>query len=544
MTGKRVHTEHPTVTYDDLNGTDQAAVRLAFQQGATRRQVMGWLIASGATIASAGAIATGASNAIAATPKKGGTLRYAASLHGPSDTMDPIIFTSGIDYMRGRLHYNGLLRLSPTLEPEAELAEEFEANQDTTEWTFRLRKGVKWHDGSPLTADDVIYSMKRHLGEESKSNAKGYLTSVDDWVKVDNETVKVTLKYPNADIPALMGIYQFKIVKDGTTDFSNPIGTGPYKMTEFKPGVRSVHVRNEDYWGNVPHIDQVEVFAITDPTARLNAILSGDVHMVVTVDPKTIPQLEASDKADLLSTPSNQWNGICCMKDKAPGNNDDFVLGMKHLPRRERIVKNILKGHGTVGNDHPISTAYPEHCQDLAVRAYDPDKAKFHFKKAGITSAELYVAPVNVGMEETCLLIQREAAKIGFNLQLKKVPNDGYWGAIWLKKPLNVVTWLMRPTAHAMLSVAFAPDAPWNDTRWNNPRMGELLKVSAGETDPAKRKEMFCEMQTLVHNEGGWVIPSHNNYLDGISKSVKGLVKHPIGNTGGYEWPEFAWLDG
>ena len=543
MTGRRVHTEHPTVTYDDLNGTDQMAVRLALQQGASRRQVMGWLMASGATIASAGAIATGAMEAIAATPKKGGTLRYAASLHGPSDTLDPIIFTSGIDYMRGRLHYNGLLRLSPTLEPEAELAEEFEANADTTEWTFRLRKGVKWHDGSPLTADDVIYSMKRHLGEESKSNAKGYLTSVNDWVKVDNETVKVTLKYPNADIPALMGIYQFKIVKDGTTDFSNPIGTGPFKLEEFKPGVRSVHVRNEDYWGNMPHIDRVEVFAITDPTARLNAILSGDVHMVVTVDPKTIPQLDASDKADLLSTPSNQWNGICCMKDKAPGNNDDFVLGMKHLPRRERIVKNILKGHGTVGNDHPISSAYPEHCKDLAVRDYDPDKAKFHFKKAGISSAELYVAPVNVGMEETCLLIQREAAKIGFNLQLKKVPNDGYWGAIWLKKPLNVVTWLMRPTAHAMLSVAFAPDAPWNDTRWNNPRMGELLKVSAGETDPDKRKEMFCEMQTLVHNEGGWVIPSHNNYLDGISKSVKGLVKHPIGNTGGYEWPEFAWLD-
>ncbi|MEM8814030.1 MAG: ABC transporter substrate-binding protein [Pseudomonadota bacterium] len=532
-----------TLSFDRLSETEKSSIKGALNAGASRREVMAWLMAAGASIASAGAIVSGATQAVAATPKKGGTVRYAASLHGPADTLDPIIFTSGIDYQRGRILFNGLLRLSPTMEPQPELAEEWGANDDVTEWTFKLRKDVTWHDGSPFTADDVIYSMNRHLGEDSKSNAKGYLTSIKEWQKVGPHEVKCVLHYPNVDIPPLMGVYQFKIVKDGTTDFSNPIGTGPFKTTEFTPGVRSTHVRNDDYWGNAPNLDAIEVFAITDTVSRVSALLAGDVHMVVSVDPKAIGQLEASDTADLMSTPSNQWNGICCMKNQSPGDNDDFVLGMKHLPRRERIVSTILKGQGTVGNDHPISTAYQENCKELAIRQYDPDKAKFHFNKSGITSAELYVAPVNVGIEDTCLMIQREAKKIGFDLRLKKVPNDGYWGAIWLKKPLNVVTWLMRPTAHSMLSVAFAPDAPWNDTRWKNERMGELLKMSAGETDSAKRYEMFCEMQTLVHNEGGWVIPSHNNYLDGISKKMKGVVKHPIGNTGGYEWPEFAWLD-
>lgn len=529
--------------FDDIATADREAIAGALKSGASRREVLGWLMASGATIGAAGSIFAGAEQALAATPKKGGTLRYSASLHGPSDTLDPILFTSGIDYQRGRLIYNGLLRLSPSMEPTPELAEEFSSNASVTEWTFKLRSDVKWHDGSPFGADDVIYSMNRHLGKDSKSNAKGYLTSVKEWKKIDSHTVRVILNYPNADIPALMGIYQFKIVKNGTTDFSNPIGTGAFRLNEFKPGVRSVHTRNEDYWGNVPHIERVEVFAITDTTARLNAILSGDVDMIVTVDPKAIPQLEASDKADLLSTPSNQWNGVCNMKNQQPGANDDFVLGMKHLPRRDRIVRQILKGHGMVGNDHPISKAYPEHCADLPVREYDPDKAKFYFKKSGISEAEVYVAPVNAGIEETVLMMQRSARQIGFKLNIKKVPNDGYWGAIWLKKPINVVTWLMRPTAHSMLSVAFAPNAPWNDTRWNNARMGELLKMSAGETDKERRKDMFCEMQTLIHNEGGWVIPSHNNYLDGIAKRVKGVVKHPIGNTGGYEWVETAWID-
>ncbi|NNF77923.1 MAG: ABC transporter substrate-binding protein, partial [Rhizobiales bacterium] len=473
----------------------------------------------------------------------GGTMRWAGNLHGPSDTLDPIAFTAGIDYQRGRVIYNGLLRLNENLEPLPELAEEFEANATATEWTFKLRKGVKWHDGSPFTADDVIYTMGRHMGEDSKSNAKAYLTSVKEWKKIDSHTVKAILNYPNADIAALMGIYQFKIVKNGTTDFSKPVGTGPFKLDEFSPGVRSVHTRNDDYWTKPANFERVEIFAITDSIARVNALLTGDVHMIANVDPKSIKQLEASATAELMSTPSNQYNAICCMKNQAPGNNDDFVLGMKYLVDRERIVRTILKGHGTPGNDQPISPAYPEHCADLALRAHDPDKAKFHFKKSGVTAAEVYTAPVNAGIEDTVLLMQREAAKIGFNLKMKKVPNDGYWGAIWLKKPINVVTWLMRPTAHAMLSVAFAPEAPWNDTKWKNPRMGELLRASAGETDKAKRMEMFCEMQTLIHNEGGWVLTSHNNYLDGKQKALKGVVKHPLGNTGGYEWPEFAWLD-
>ncbi|MEM7057979.1 MAG: ABC transporter substrate-binding protein [Pseudomonadota bacterium] len=541
---KSIDDPNPGITtYDDISTFDQEAICREIKRGASRRDVMAWLMASGATIASAGAIFSGAAEAVAATPKKGGTMRYAGNLHGPSDTLDPIAFTSGIDYLRGRIIYNSLIRLNENMEPVPELAESFEASDDVTEWTFKLRKDVRFHDGSKFTADDVMYTMSRHMGEDSASNAKSYLTAVKEWVRVDEYTVKCVLNYPNADIAALMGIYQFKIIKDGTSEFAMPTGTGPFTLEEFKPGVRSVHKRNEDYWAEPALLDAMEVFAITDGTARLNAVLAGDVHMMVSVDPKTLPQLEASDRAELMSTPTNQYNGICCMKDQQPGANDDFVLGMKHLLNRERVVKSILKGHGTVGNDHPISAAYPEHCTDLPIRAYDPDKAKFHFNKSGIDTAEVFVAPVNIGIEETVLLMQREASKVGFNLNVKKVPNDGYWGAIWLKKPVNVVTWLMRPTAHAMLSVAFAPDAPWNDTRWNNPRMGELLKMSAGETDPARRKEQFCEMQTLIHDEGGWVIPTHNNYMDAKAKVLKGVVKHPIGPTGGYEFPEFAWLD-
>ena len=119
------------------------------------------------------------------------------------------------------------------------------------------------------------------------------------------------------------------------------------------------------------------------------------------------------------------------MTNSSPGNIPDFALALKYIQRRKKIVRSILKGQGTVGNDHPINIAYgADHCQELAQDTHDPDKAKFHLKKSGITTAELHVAEVAPGMTDICLLAQREAQKIGLDLKIKKVPNDGYWGAV------------------------------------------------------------------------------------------------------------------
>jgi peptide/nickel transport system substrate-binding protein len=362
--------------------------------------------------------------------------------------------------------------------------------------------------------------------------------------------VKAILSSPNADLPVLMGLYQAKIVKNGTTGYVlkadgslEKNGTGPFVMESFQPGVKSVHVRNKNYFRDGPNLDAVEITAITDPVARVNALLAGDMQIIAQVDPQAFRQIESSSTATLLSVPAGLQMGICCLKNSEPGSNDDFVLGMKYIQDRERIVKRILKGKGTLGNDTPIAIAHgADYCSELPIRPYDPDKAKFHFKKSGYTSAELFVAPVMSGIEDACLTAQANCAKIGFDLKLKKVPTDGYWGAVWMKEPLNVVSWNMRPTANSQLAIQFAPGAAWNDTYWNNERMGELLKLSLAETDPAKRHEYYCEMQTLVHNNSGMVIPAFSNVNDGIANNVMGIPQVPTGQVGGSEWPEYVWL--
>ena len=140
--------------------------------------------------------------------------------------------------------------------------------------------------------------------------------------------------------------------------------------------------------------------------------------------------------------------------------------------------------------------------------------------------------------------MQANLKKIGFNLKLKRVPTDGYWGAVWMKEPLNVVTWNMRPTANSMMAIQFAPNGNWNDTYWNSDRMGVLLKDSLAETDPGKRHEMHCEMQKLVSTQSGMVIPAHTNIIDGHNSQVQGFSNCPLGQFGGNGWAEFIWKTG
>ncbi len=529
------------LSFQDLDFEDKHLVEQAVRRGFSRREILKLMMATGVTYAAANNIFSSGQTAMAQTPKKGGSVRMASNLHGPDDTLDPPLCTSTIDYTRGRATYNSLVQHANDLTPQPELAEEFMPNDDASEWTFKIRKDVTFHDGSPLTADDVVYSMSRHLGEDSTSVIKAVLESVGEWKKTGEHEVKAIMNTPNADLPTVLGLFQTKIVKNETT--GDGIGTGPFTLESFEPGVKSVHKRNENYWREGANLDAIEITAITDPVARVNALISGDVQMATVIDPKAFRQIESADGVTLLSTPAALQMGICILKNTEPGSSDDFVKGMQYIQDRERIVKKVLKGKGSVGNDTPIMSAHgADFCSELPQRAFDPDKAKHHFEKSGYKSAEVFVAPVMSGIEDVCLLAQANCAKIGFDLQIKKVPTDGYWGAVWMNEPVNVVTWNMRPTAQSQMAIQFGPGAAWNDTYWNNDKMGELLTSVLSVTDPAKRHEMMCEMQTLIHEGSGMVIPAFSNINDGVADNIMGMPTVPLGQLGACEWPEFIWL--
>jgi peptide/nickel transport system substrate-binding protein len=359
--------------------------------------------------------------------------------------------------------------------------------------------------------------------------------------------VQITLTGPNSELPTLLAIYQFVIVKDGTTDFSKGNGTGPFLCKEFSPGVRSVAVRNPNYFrSGLPYLDQVVFFGITDDSARVNALLSGDIDIASGITALATKQVKATKGFEIFETRSGNYTDLIMHLDGPQTGNSDFVLGMKYLQDREKIKSSIFLDYAVIGNDQPVAPANPYYCADVPQRAFDPDKAKFYLNKAGVigSTIPLVCSPAATGSVDMAVIMQNAARGIGLNIDLRRVPADGFWSNYWLKAPFVYGNVNPRPSANILLTLFFQSAAPWNESHWKNPNFDKLLVDARAETDLAKRKQLYCDMQHLIHDEAGIGIPVFISSLDAHSSRVKGLRPVPTGDLMGFNFAQYVWLDG
>ncbi|MFG6433027.1 ABC transporter substrate-binding protein [Roseateles sp. LYH14W] len=515
----------------------------ALQRGASRRDILGLLAGAGMQTGLAGALAGTAMTAHAQAPRRGGKLRVAGATASASDTLDPAKQSNQADYSRCNMLYNGLTSLDGSLTPQPALAERFDT-KDAKTWVFTLRRGVTFHDGKALTPADVVYSLSRHKDLATASKAKVQTDQIESIKASGPNEVTIVLAAPNADLPVILGTFHFHIVKDGTTDFNAGIGTGPYKLKEFKPGMRSVVVRNEAYWKpGKPYLDEIEFVGISDENARVNALLSGGIDLVGAVNPRSLARIAGTPGYAVFKTQSGQYTDLTMRRDSGPGANPDFVLGMKHLFDREQMRKTIALDQAVVGNDQPIDPTSRFHFAGLPQRAFDPEKAKFHLKKAGVSgTVPVVCSPAALYSVEMALLLQQTAKGAGLDIEVKRMPADGYWSNHWLNSAVGFGNVNPRPSADMLLTQFFKSDAQWNESRWKNEKFDQLLVAARGETDLAKRRQMYADMQTLIHQEAGIGIPLFLASLDGHSTKVKGLSPIPLGGLMGYNFAENVWL--
>ena len=516
----------------------------ALQRGATRRDILSLLMAGGMQATLAGGLAGAALSVHAQTPRRGGKLRVAGGTAAATDTLDPAKQSNQTDYSRCNMLYNGLTSLDASLSPQPALAERFDT-KDARTWVFTLRKGVSFHDGKALAPADVVWSLARHKDPATASKAKVLADQIESVKATGPNEVTIVLTTPNADLPVILGTFHFQIVKEGTTDFAAGIGTGPYKLKEFKPGVRSVMVRNDNYWKpGRPYLDEVEFVGIGDESARINALLSGGMDLVASVNPRSVARIASTPGFAVFKTQSGQYTDLIMRKDTGPGANPDFVLGMKHLFDREQMRKTIALDQAVVGNDQPVDPTNRFHFAGLPQRPFDPEKAKFHFKKAGINGAVPVVAsPAALYSVEMALVMQQTAKDIGIDLDVKRMPADGYWSNHWLNSPVGFGNINPRPSADILLTQFFKSDAQWNESRFKSEKFDQVLVAARAETDFAKRKQMYADLQTMIHQEAGVGIPMFLFSLDGHSSKVKGLSPIPVGGLMGYNFAENVWLE-
>lgn len=529
------HLADPGVRLDELT-----------QRGATRRDLLRAMVAGGMmSMTGAGLLAASGAALAQDKPKQGGHIRVATQTASAADTLDPAKASVATDYVRLNMIYNGLTEYDAHLGAQMALAQSLET-KDATVWVAKLRSGVQFHDGKALAPADVVYSLLRHKDPAVGSKVKTLADQFQEVKATGPNEVTITLQGANADLPVILADSHFMIVKDGTSDFKSAVGTGPFKVKDFSPGVRTVGVRNERYWKpGLPHLDEIELVGIGDESARVNALLSGDVQLINQVSPRSTARIKGTAGFAVKETKTGQYTDLIMRDEGGITGNADFRRGMMHLFDREQIRKTVLLGYGEIGNDQPIDPTNKYFFGGLPQRAFDPQKAKFYFQKAKLGSAplQLYASEAADGSVEMAMLLQQAAPQAGLNLQVVRAPADGYWSNHWMKHPLTFGNINARPSADVIFTQFFKSDAPWNEANWKDPKFDQLLVAARGEPDDAKRKKIYGDMQVLVHDQGGIGIPLFLSSLDAHTTKLKGLGSIPIAGLMGFKFAENVWLE-
>jgi peptide/nickel transport system substrate-binding protein len=511
--------------------------------GLKRRSLLGGAAAFGLAVPFAGAL--GRARAADATPVKGGHLKIGMSGGQSSDSLDPALLTNYAPTLFNYCWGETLINVGLDGTPQPNLAESWTSSKDAKIWTLKIRKGVTFHNGQTMTADDCVKTLQRHMDPKTKSGALGVLGGIAS-VATDGDAMVITLSGANADLPLLVTDYHLVVQPGGGIDKPTAgIGTGPYKVGNVQPGVRYSGTKYAGYWNSdLGHVESVDVIVMNDDTARTAALQSGQVHIINQVDPKIVSFMKRNPRVVIETVAGRGQNIFNMFCDTGPFKSNDVRMALKLAMDREQLTKQIMLGYASIGNDFPINKAYPLFPSDIPQRTCDPDKAKFFYKKSGNTdpivlrSAEVAFS----GAVDAATLFQQQAQKAGIPVQVVREPDDGYWSNVWNKKPFSASYWGGRATQDQMYSTAYLSKADWNDTHFFHPEFDTMLLQARGELDTAKRAEMYHDMGMLVRDQGGSLLPFFNDFIDARSSTVMGWVSDPNGPLSNYQAPLRVWL--
>jgi peptide/nickel transport system substrate-binding protein len=521
--------------------TRREALRRAIAGGAVL-STSGLLAACGGSDSSGGGSSTGSGSAPA--PQKlrtGGVLRIGATGGGAKDTIDAHLPTTDPDIMRQWNMYESLAVRTPDFgQLQMLVAESIEpVGSKPNAWTVRIKDGIEFHNGKTVGADDVIFSLKRITDPKEPKTGASSLSYIDrdNLKKVDERTVRIPLKLTNAAFPDDLGQY-FNAIVPTDYDPKKPVGTGPFKFQSFTPGQRSVFVKNPNYWeSGKPYADQLIIIDFTDDTARVNALLGGQVEAINNLPASQVTAIQGNPNMKVLNSPTGAWQPFTMRIDAAPFDDVKVRQAMRLIVDRKQMIQQVLSGYGSVAND--LYARYdPVYAKDLPQRNQDLEQAKSLLKSAGKEglTVELVTAPVFNGVVEAAQVFAEQAKGAGVNVKVRKVDTGSFYDPDkYLKYPFAQDFWASRVYL-AQVAQGDLPGAPFNETHWGEGKFESLINQARGEVDEAKRADILHEAQQMQYEQGGYIIPYFSNIIDAYNAKVSGFVAAKSGFPFGNYW--------
>jgi peptide/nickel transport system substrate-binding protein len=502
----------------------------------TRRGVLG---ATGVTLVAAGCSA----EADTTEPQQGGRLRAAFAGGGAAETLDPHRANLFADAARAKALFDKLAEPGADMAPVPRLAESWEADADLTVWKVRLREAT-FHDGSPVRAADVLYSYRRIADPAATFRAKQDLSPIDLEASraVDDREIEFVLHHPLAEFPNVLAAFGAYIVPEGAETFDAPVGSGPFKYVSFEPGREFTAARFDGYWDGPALLDELQIVVADEESARINALLGGQVEYAHDLSATTARANEGNDAVTLVASPGSNMLGFAMKTDRAPFDDVRVRQAMFLLCDRDELLESVLSGRGQIGNDL-FGLGFAHYAAGIPQRERDLEEAARLLEEAGAigTTVVLETADVGSGFVEAAQIFAEQLREAGLEVEINERNTDTYWSETLTEGTLSSYRSGGMPIA-SHIAQRLLTDSPTNVTQWRHEDFDQLYLELQSTADEAGRQALYDQIQQRLHDEGGYLIWGFADWIVGTAQNVHGVELAPA-NT--LDWARFdkVWMD-
>lgn len=507
--------------------------------GMTRRQVIKLSAIGGAVLLGGSALAacTTGSDSTSTSPnqpkpgKRGGTLRV-AHVGGAGDILDAHVAASGATVTYENALYSGLTGFDHDAKVVLVLAEEITPNKDATEWTIRLRSGLTFHDGRPVTSEDVAATIRRVLDPKTGSIAAYAAGAINPkTIKiVDDRTLVLPLNYPDAFLADHFAKFFGIVPKD--YDPKKPIGAGPFKLKSFDPAREVVFDRFDGYYREgLPYLDELRLVVFSSASAVINSVISGATDGTGNIGPSQVALVKGRSDLSLVQSETGFLNQITMWTDKGPFADVRVRQAMKLMVDREQMLKVVYGGFGRIGNDMPGITNEGSYASNIPQTKHDPERAKALLKAAGASdlATTFTTSPLDAFTLPMTEVFAQQAKAVGVDIKIDKVSDPGtFFSKSYGQTPLQPDYWSSE-TLPFFASLSQLPGAPVNNQHWNNKKAADLYKQARSTLDTSLQNELLKEYQQIYHDDGGWIVWGFLNTHDVLNKKFTGMVRDAVG---------------
>lgn len=410
------------------------------------------------------------------------------------------------------------------------LASSWKVSDDGLVYTLQIRDDASFHDGSPVTVDDVLWTIQWH--QESESTVASLLTSVASVAAAGDNAIAFTLSEPNPDFLYNLTDNKFVILQAGAENIGTAFnGSGPFALEEMLPGDRAIMRANADYWGGAPSIDQLEFIFFDDQQAGIAALQGGSVDGILRLDNSSFLGFAGDMSFNTSDIPTSGHHLTRLRSDRAPGSDVRVRKAFKLATDRDAIWERVQLGFGAVGKDSPIGPAFGQYfLADAEAPARDPDAAAALLAEAGYPDGlDMILHTPNSGSwPDLAQAMAAQWEEAGIRVEVQLEDENTYWAEAWMEVDLGVTGWGARPIPQLYLDLAYHSEAPWNESHYSNARVDELIEIARASLDQDERTAAYKEIQQILLDEGPVVVPYFFAQFMVLSGNVSGVELQPF----------------